>query len=106
MKDLSPAELQAAAVSLIRLLEEKRSGLRRAEAKELAHSDKQVLALFLTPAAQSSGIEAVSEFASVLNRIWNETYPKNAYYAGSFESIMKGFDANLLGLPLRKSRKR
>ena len=27
-------------------------------------------------------------------------------YLGRFEEILKGFDANLLGLPLRKSKKR
>ena len=29
----------------------------------------------------------------------------NVYYLTDFDSILKGFDANLLGLPLRKSNK-
>jgi hypothetical protein len=38
--------------------------------------------------------------------MWCSEYPRNVYLAGTYEQIMKGFDANLLGLPLRKSKKR
>lgn len=65
---------------------------------------KQVLALFLSPFCLKKGGE-FEFFARELNKVWNKKYPKNVYYLTDFDSILKGFDANLLGLPLRKSNK-
>ena len=73
--------------------------------KDAAFRDKQVLGLFLSPAAQRHSATAAA-FSEQLRALWCERYPRNAYLAGTYEQIMKGFDANLLGLPLRKSKKR
>ena len=76
----------------------------RRDRKETAFRDKQILALFFSPAAEhASGIE--KEFAEALRSQWNARFPKNSFLPGHFEDILKGFDANLLGLPLRKSKK-
>ena len=94
---------EATAVELIEKLELQRALLRRREAKQRAEQEKQVLALFLAPAAERYG-GAAPAFADALSRLWNERYPKNRFFAGNYEKIMKGFDANLLGLPLRKKK--
>lgn len=100
---LRAVEVEARAASLITELEKVRGPLGRREAKKRAGKEKQVLALFLAPAAQRYG-EAAQRFAEELSRLWNARYPRNRFYPGSYETIMKGFDANLLGLPLRKSK--
>ncbi len=79
--------------------------LPRRARRDAAFRDKQVLSLFLSPAARQHSAEAHA-FAEALRALWCERYPGNAYLAGTYEQIMKGFDANLLGLPLRKSKKR
>ena len=67
--------------------------------------DRQVLALFFTPAAvMNEG--PLSTLSEELCELWNKKYPKYRYYPTTYEKIMAGFDANLLGLPLRKSKKR
>ena len=77
----------------------------RAEKKAAEQEDKLVLAYFLAPAARRCGGPAL-HFAAILSRKWNARYPRNPFYPGDFDVILKGFDANLLGLPLRKSKKR
>ena len=79
--------------------------LPKRERREAAHRDKQVLALFFSPAAMR-GCEEGKTFAEELCRRWNERFPRNRYQLGEYETILKGFDANLLGLPLRKSKQR
>ncbi|MBO4242861.1 MAG: hypothetical protein J5883_06245 [Clostridiales bacterium] len=64
---------------------------------------KKVIALYLCPALKKLDKAGTAE---EINRQWNETFPKDKFYISDFESILKGFDANLLGLPLRKSKKR
>ncbi|MBQ1478133.1 MAG: hypothetical protein IIZ33_08295 [Erysipelotrichaceae bacterium] len=81
------------------------SELSRGDRREAVYQDKQVLALYFSPAARAYG-GAAEEFAKELQKIWNETYPKENYELGDYEAILKGFDANLLGVPLRKSKKR
>ena len=93
----------AEAEALIGKLEDRRSSLGRREAKQRAENEKQVLALFLGPAALAAGGGA-EVFIGELSRLWNERYPRNRFFPGTFEKLMKGFDANLLGLPLRKSK--
>ena len=80
------------------------SSLSKKEKKDKPFKFKQVLALFLSPFCLKKGGE-FEFFARELNEVWNKTYPKNVYYLTDFDSILKGFDANLLGLPLRKSNK-
>ena len=92
---------QAEAEALIAALEAGRQRLGRRGARARAEREKQVLALFLAPAAKRFGGPA-ELFAAQLSRLWNERYPRNRFFPGSFETILKGFDANLLGLPLRK----
>jgi hypothetical protein len=96
---------EESAAALLDELAQRREALPRRARAETARQDKQVLALFLTPAARQCGPEAMA-FAAALRDLWNRTYPRNPYAAGTYESIMKGFDAHLLGLPLRKSRRR
>lgn len=95
----------AAADALMDELERRREGLSRQQRREAEQQDKQVLALFFTPAALRQD-ERIKSFALTLCDRWNRRYPRNKYLAGEYEAIMKGFDANLLGLPLRKSKKR
>lgn len=99
------AAIKEKANSLIEQLEARREELPRRERKDAVFRDKQVLALFLFPAAERLSPLA-KEFADELREQWNRKYPRNTFLGGSFDQIMKGFDANLLGLPLRKSRKR
>ena len=49
--------------------------------------------------------EAAGAFAETMREKWNTRFPRNTFLPGRFEEILKGFDANLLGLPLRKSKK-
>lgn len=78
--------------------------LPRRERREAAYRDKQVLALFYSPAAARISEEA-GAFSETLREKWNARFPRNTFLPGRFEEILKGFDANLLGLPLRKSKK-
>ena len=90
---------------LLETLETQRNALPGKEKKNAFLQDKLVLALFLSPVCVKIG-GAVQEFAVSLRNEWIRRYPREAYLLGDYETIMKGFDANLLGLPLRKSRKR
>ena len=78
--------------------------LPKKESKTAAFEIKQVLALFLSPAACRIG-GAAREYAGSVCEVWNKKFPRNTYLMGEYDKIMKGFDHNLLGLPLRKSRK-
>ena len=99
------AGLEAAADALMDELEEALAALPKREHRDAAFECKQILALFLTPAAPRFGEEAEA-FAKILNDRWNARYPGNRYLPGSYESIMKGFDSDTLGITLRKSKKR
>ena len=90
---------------LLEKLETLRNALPGKEKKNAFLQDKLVLALFLSPVCGKAG-GAVSDFAVSLREEWIRRYPREAYLLGDYETIMKGFDANLLGLPLRKSSKR
>jgi len=104
LDDLQKSSINAAADELIGCLERERTLLKRRDASKALFLDKQVIALFLSPCCKKAGGKA-DTFAAVLLEKWNAKYPKNKYYLGTYEDIMKGFDANLLGLPLRKSSK-
>lgn len=101
---LSESMLSDEAAAVIDALEADRAALSRRQQKDAAFLDKQVLALFLSPAAARFGGEAEA-FARELCRQWNDRYPRNTYLPGYYDDIMKGFDATLLGIPLRKSKK-
>ena len=96
---------QEEASSLVAELARRRASLHRRACRDAAYEQKQVLCLFLSPAALRHS-KAAQAFSERLRSLWCEQQPRNTYLSGSYEQIMKGFDANLLGLPLRKSRKR
>lgn len=102
---LEGSDPEAVAAQLIDTLERRRAELPHRAQKTAAEEEKRVLALFLAPTAERLGGGA-ADFVQVLCRQWNARYPRNTFLAGNYETIMKGFDANLLGLPLRKSSKR
>ena len=102
---LSEATLDQEVEALLQELEQRRSALSRREQKKALFADRQVLSLFFTPAARRRGGSA-AEFAERLCLRWKQRYPREQYYPGDFETILNGFDANLLGLPLRKSKQR
>ena len=64
-----------------------------------------VLTLYLCPAAGRLGGNA-PEFAENLNRIWNEKHPRDPFRLGSYESIVRGFEASIFGIPLKNFRRR
>ena len=101
--ELSGAE--AAAAGVLRDLEERRAALPRREQKASLEQERQVLALFLSPAAARYG-EAAAAFSRALREQWLGLHPRLPYQLGDFDAILRGFDANLLGLPLRKSKRR
>ena len=100
---LKDPETKHAATALIHELERRRAALPRREQRRGEEEEKQVLALFLAPAAARHS-EPARSFAEALMREWNARYPRNTFRLGNYETILKGFDANLLGLPLRKSK--
>ena len=100
---LSEDNKEAFADTCLRDLEERCAGLSRRAAKDTAFRDKQVLALFFSPAAEKHS-EKAFHFSALLRERWNRSHPGNTYLPGNYDAILKGFEANLLGLPLRKSR--
>ena len=102
---LDPAGAEDAAAALLRELEQRCAALSRREQKASLEQEKQVLALFLSPAAARHG-EAAAAFARALREQWLALHPREPYQLGDYEAILRGFDANLLGLPLRKSKRR
>lgn len=89
----------AEAQTLLDTLEVRRQALGRREQKIALDREKLALALYLSPAAERRGGNAVL-FSEQLNRLWNERHPKNSYKPGNFEAIMSGFQASFLGIPL------
>ncbi len=96
---------QALAAELVAELAARCSSLPRRAQRDAAYEQKRVLCLFLSPAAERHS-QAARTFAERLQALWCRQYPRNTYLLGNYERIMEGFDANMLGLPLRKSRKR
>ena len=87
------------AQTLLDTLDARRQALGRREQKRALDREKLALALFLSPAAERRGGNAI-QFSQQLNRLWNERHPKNSYKPGNFEAIMSGFQASFLGIPL------
>ena len=96
---------QALAATVVSDLAALRAPMPRRAQRDALFEQKQVLCLFLSPAAQRHS-EQAKAFADQLRTLWCQQYPRNTYLIGTYEQLMKGFDANLLGLPLRKSKKR
>lgn len=99
---LEAGGVEAAAAGLLEEMELRREGLSRRRRQKALDQDKQVLAIFLTPAARRAG-ETAERFAESLCAQWNLRYPRCRYLPGDYETIMKGFDVNFLGILLRKS---
>lgn len=96
---------QALAAAVVADLAALRAPLPRRAQRNALFEQKQVLCLFLSPAAQRHS-EQAKAFADQLRALWCQQYPRYTYLIGTYEQLMKGFDANLLGLPLRKTKKR
>ena len=104
-ESLAGRDPEEAARELIDALQEMHSGLKRKMAAEAAREEKKVLALYLGPAARRFGKEALP-FVETLQQKWNNLYPRNSFIPGDYDAIMKGFDATLIGIKLRKTKKR
>ncbi len=91
-----------AAETLVKELALCRMSLPRRTQKDAAYEQKQVLCLFLSPAAQRHSATALS-FAEQLRTLWCREQPRNGYLLGTYEQIMQGFDVNFLGMTLRRS---
>ena len=102
---LDPAAAEQEAAALIEKLEQRRKALPRRQQRQAAEEEKRALALYLSPAARRHSPQAEA-FAECLCRQWNARYPRNRFLPGDYDRILEGFDANLLGLPLRRSKKR
>lgn len=85
--------------------ERRGAALPRKAQKEALHQVKMVLTLFLAPAALRRGGNAMA-FAQELNRVWNARFPRNSFRLGSYEDIMRGFEASILGIPLKNYERR
>ena len=81
------------------------AALSRRAQKETLQQLKMVLTLYLVPAALRRGGNAAA-FAQELNRVWNARFPRNSFRLGSYEDIMRGFDATFLGIPLKNYSRR
>ena len=85
--------------------ERRSAALPRKAQKEALQQVKMVLTLYLVPAALRRGRNAAA-FAQELNRVWNARFPRNSFRLGSYEDIMRGFDATFLGIPLKNYSRR
>ena len=79
--------------------------LSRRVKKEVLHQDKLVLSLYFSPAADRHGGTAMV-FAAEVNRLWNASFPRNRFLLGRYEDIMRGFEASILGIPLKNYERR
>ena len=89
---------------ILKQFEERWAQLPRRERREAAYRDKQVLALFFSPAAVRISEES-DAFAEVLREKWNTRFPRNTFLPSRNAPSFSVNTANLLGLPLRKSKK-
>lgn len=104
IKDINPDEYTEHIHRLIDEINNYLLSLSRREQKKEVDEIKQVLALFAVPALLKAD-DNFCKYANELNSTWNSKFPKNHFIVGTYDAIMKGFDANLLGLPLRKSNR-
>ena len=102
---MAPEDAELQAQTLLEALARRYDGLSRREQKTARFRDKEVLTLFLTPAALALGGTAEA-FAGVLNRLWIARYPREPYGMGTYETILRGFDPTLFGVPLQFGKRR
>ena len=102
---LTEENSEALAGTLIEDLSRCRTSLPRRAQRDAAFEQKQVLGLFLSPAAQRHS-SAAQDFSARLHALWCREYPRNSYLEGNYEQILNGFSANLFGLPLGKYKNR
>ena len=102
---ITPEDAEPQAQKLLEALARRYEGLSRRERKAARFRDKEILTLFLTPAALALGGTAEA-FAGALNRLWTARYPREPYGMGTYETILRGFDPTLLGIPLTLGKKR
>lgn len=88
---LEPEAAEMAASALLDKLEGDWAARRWGTREMAREDDKQLVALFLLPAALAHGSQAAAVFAEALVRQWNERWPKSGLLAGSFEEIQAGF---------------
>lgn len=91
------------AAECLKQMQEHYQTLSKRELNDQSFLDKQVLALFLSPAAKNQG-EKTSAFSRKLAELWNAAYPKNKYIPGTYDGIMDGFEINILGIAMRRPR--
>ena len=95
----------AEARAFVESLAQRRGAMLKRDLKERLNQEKLVLALYLAPAADRRGGAALS-FAAAVNKIWNNNYPRNTFLLGSYDVIMRGFDARIFGLPVPGYKRR
>lgn len=68
------------------------AGLIKWPGKKLKIYDlKCLLSLFTSPAAELRGSAEAADFARILNETWNNSYPKEPYKSGDYETLAAGF---------------
>ena len=102
--ELEEGDLGSKAEALSDAVDNEVMALPKRERKAASEEAKRVLALFFSPSALKRGGRA-AEFAGILCSTWNERHRRNAYSVGDYDTILKGFDSNILGITLRKSEK-
>ena len=86
------------AEALLDALEQRRAAGPRLLRGRRLFAQRQVLALYFTPAALAAGAGALSQ--QVCER-WNARYPRDAYAEAGFEQLCAGFaPTSSLGIPL------
>lgn len=86
---------------LIGNLERRILALPRLKQNKARNRIKKVLALFFVPSCIKIGVNG-EKFADELIIQWNKKNPREQFIRGEYETILKGFDSNILGIHLRK----
>lgn len=102
---LDPACLPQTAEEIVKLADARWKSRPFWQRAELARQDRSALAIFFAPAAARHS-DTAQAFARLLQERWNERFPRNRFFAGDYEAIMKGFDKDFMGIKLRKSKER
>ena len=86
--EYSASEERDTVESILEKFERRWEELPRRERKEAQLRDKQVLALFFSPAAERAS-DTEKAFSDALREQWNTRFPKNTYLPGHFEAIRR-----------------
>lgn len=98
-------EPEREAGELVEGLVQRCAALSRRDQKETLRQDKMLLSLYLAPTAERRG-EIASDYVRQVNRIWNARFPRNTFRISSYDAIMQGFEASILGIPLKNYERR